>query len=879
MKDVKFVYSFEQLGAGDKNLAGSKAVNLAVMKNLGLNVPEGFVVSTEACLDYGKNGILNPQIESEIWQNIKFLEEKSGKQFGGENNPLLVSVRSGARVSMPGMMNSLLNIGINDKVVETLAKQFDSEWFALDTYRRFIQTYSEIVAKLDRAEFEKLIADKKNKRKIKHDHEIEAQDLKVLIEKFKALYKKATKKDFPQDVKVQLLSAVAAVFSSWENNRAVLYRRLNNIPHNWGTAAIVQRMVYGNLNDKSASGVLFSRNPATGEKVLYGEYLNKAQGVDVVDGVRTPHQIIDLNQESPHLYEEIVANMEILENHYKDMQDVEFTIEDGKLFMLQTRNGKRTAHAALKIAVSLVREGKIDEKQAIMMLDAKQLDNLLHPQFDKKELAKLQPISTGLPASPGAASGKIVFDSEMAKMLKERKEKVILIRAETSPEDIVGMVSAEGILTQRGGMTSHAAVVARGMGKCCVTGASNIYIDEENLIVKIGDKTFKEGDIISVDGFTGNVYEGEIKSNPATLPNEYHTLMSWVDNHRAMQVRANVDTAEDAMLAYNFGAEGIGLVRTEHMFFETERLKPMLEMILATDKEERSRALMKILPYQKKDFVGIYKQMKGYPVTIRLLDPPLHEFLPKTNEEIEAIARQLVVSVNTLKRTINSLKEFNPMMGHRGLRLDITYPEIAQMQTQAIIEAAIEVNQEYGFNIIVEIMIPLSADAKEYQYVHEVVKQQADQVIKQKGVNLKYKIGTMVELPRACLIADELASHTEFFSFGTNDLTQMTFGFSRDDAGKFLPDYYSKKIFDFDPFTTIDKAGVGQLVIMAIKKAKETKPDLKTGICGEHGGDPISIEFFHNSGLNYVSCSPYRVPIARLSAAQANIKNPRGLTI
>lgn len=876
MQEIKFVYAFEELGIKDKNLAGSKAVNLAVMKNLGLNVPDGFVVSTEACLDFNKNkNKLSESAIEQIWKNLEELENKSGQKFGSKTNPLLVSVRSGARVSMPGMMNSLLNIGINDTIAEGLATKFKSEWFAYDTYRRFIQTYSEIVAKVEKAGFEKLIEDVKNKKKIKNDFEISVEDLKILIEKFKAIYKKATKSEFPQDVKLQLLNAVGAVFESWDNNRAVLYRRLHNIPQEWGTASIVQRMVYGNLNEKSASGVLFSRNPSTGERVLYGEYLNKAQGVDVVDGVRTPHQIIDMKEENPQVYNEIVENMEKLEEYYKDMQDVEFTIEDGKLFMLQTRNGKRTAQAALKIAVSLVREGKIDEKQAIMMLDAKQLDTLLHPQFDAKTLQKIEPLASGLPASPGAASGKIVFDSEMAKMLKDKKEKVILIRAETSPEDIVGLVSAEGILTQRGGMTSHAAVVARGMGKCCVTGCSNLYIDEVNYTVKIGEKTFKEGDIISLDGFTGKVYEGEIKAFPATLPSEYHTLMSWVDENRVMQVRANVDTAEDALMAYNFGAEGIGLVRTEHMFFETERLKSMVEMILATDKDERNRALMKIMPFQKQDFIGIYKKMKGYPVTIRLLDPPLHEFLPKTDEEIDIIAKQLTVSVNTLKRTLESLKEFNPMMGHRGLRLDITYPEIAQMQTRAIIESAIQVNQEYGFNIIVEIMIPLSADAKEYAYVHEIVQKEADEIIKQKGISLKYKIGTMVELPRACLIADELAKHTEFFSFGTNDLTQMTFGFSRDDAGKFLPDYYSKKIFDFDPFATIDKVGVGTLINMAIEKAKQTNPDLKAGICGEHGGDPLSIEFFHNSGLSYVSCSPYRVPIARLAAAQANIKNPR----
>lgn len=876
MEAKKYVYSFAELKQEDRNLAGGKAANLAVMKQLGLNVPSGFVVTTEACnnfYDAGKK--LSDDVKEQILFNLKNLEKAAGRVFGDKNDPLLVSVRSGARVSMPGMMNTVLNIGLNDEIVEGLAKKFNNEWFAYDTYRRFIQMYSDVVASLDGAEFEKIIDDKKHKRGVKLDTELTVDDLKDLIAKFKAVYKKELKEEFPQDPIKQLLSCVEAVFSSWDNKRAIVYRRLNNIPNEWGTAASVQMMVYGNLNEKSASGVAFSRNPATGEKALFGEYLPKAQGEDVVAGVRTPKEINELQFENPVAYEQLVKNIRTLEEHYKDMQDVEFTIEDGLLYMLQTRNGKRTAHAALKIAVDLVKEGKISDKEAVMMMDAKQLDTILHPVFDEKALKKETPLAKGLPASPGAATGKIVFNADVAKELQDKGEKVVLVRVETSPEDIVGFISAEGILTQRGGMTSHAAVVARGMGKCCVAGCEDLRINEAAGEIYIGNKLFKEGDVISIDGFTGNVYGSSIPTVELALSTDYHTMMGWVDKYRVMQVRANADTTKDAIMAYNFGAEGVGLVRTEHMFFEKERLKAIVEMILAGSDEDRQRAISKIMPHQKQDFIGIYREMKGYPVTIRLLDPPLHEFLPKTESEIETFAREMMVSVNTLRRKVESLREFNPMMGHRGVRLDVTYPEIAKMQTQAIIEAAIEVNAEFGFNIVVEIMIPLASDLKEYKYVHDIIVAQAEKTIKEHGARLKYKVGTMIELPRAAILADELAKTAEFFSFGTNDLTQMTYGFSRDDAAKFLPAYYEKKIFEFDPFVTIDQKGVGALVEMAVKKAREINPEFKCGVCGEHGGEAVSVEFFHKVGLNYVSCSPYRVPIARLAAAQANIKYPR----
>jgi pyruvate,orthophosphate dikinase len=876
MEDKKYVYLFNEANLGMKNLIGGKAANLAEMVSLGMPVPPGFVVSTEVCNLYNaQNKILAPEIEKDILAKLAEIENQTGKKFGDPNNPLLVSVRSGARVSMPGMMSTILNVGMNDEVVEGLARISGNAWFAYDSYRRFVQMYMEVVAMLDKTVQEKYIDELKHKKGIKLDTEMTLDDLKYLISKFKANYKKELKKEFPSDPKEQLLNAVKAVFESWDNKRAILYRRLNDIPNEWGTAAVVQSMVFGNLNENSGTGVAFTRNPSTGENILYGEYLMNAQGEDVVAGVRTPMPINTLAQQNPTIYKQFHDLAKKLEEHYRDMQDMEFTIENGKLYFLQTRSGKRTAHAALKIAVDMVREGKITEKEAVMMINPKQLDSLLHPQFDKTTLANEKPIAQGLPASPGAASGKIVLEAERAKEWKDKGEKVVLVRLETSPEDIVGLLAAEGILTQRGGMTSHAAVVARGMGKCCVAGCHDIKVNEEEGYVEIAGKRYNEGDIISIDGSTGMVYGKEIKTVPATFSDEFNTIMGWADNYRDMRVRANVDTAHDAAIAYNFGAEGVGLVRTEHMFFDPVRIISMVEMIVATTKEERERALAKLLPYQKSDFKGIFKEMKGYPVTIRLLDPPLHEFLPKTQEGVEALAKDLTVSPNTLRATIESLKEFNPMMGHRGLRLMVTFPEIARMQTQAIIEAAIEVNKEHGFNIVPEIMIPLTSDLKEYNYVKEIVVAEADRIIAAAKSKMTYKVGTMIEVPRAVVIADELAKVADFFSFGTNDLTQMSYGFSRDDAGKFLADYYEKKIFDFDPFARLDQQGVGAFVEMASQKAKSVKPDFKLGICGEHGGDPSSVEFFHKTGLTYVSCSAYRVPIARLAAAQASIQNPR----
>jgi pyruvate,orthophosphate dikinase len=876
MEDKKYVYLFNEANLGMKNLIGGKAANLAEMVSLGMPVPPGFVVSTEVCNLYNaQNKVLAPEIEKDILAKLAEIENQTGKKFGDPNNPLLVSVRSGARVSMPGMMSTILNVGMNDEVAEGLARISGNAWFAYDSYRRFVQMYMEVVAMLDKTVQEKYIDELKHKKGIKLDTEMTLDDLKYLISKFKANYKKELKKEFPSDPKEQLLNAVKAVFESWDNKRAILYRRLNDIPNEWGTAAVVQSMVFGNLNENSGTGVAFTRNPSTGENILYGEYLMNAQGEDVVAGVRTPMPINTLAQQNPTIYKQFHDLAKKLEEHYRDMQDMEFTIENGKLYFLQTRSGKRTAHAALKIAVDMVREGKITDKEAVMMINPKQLDSLLHPQFDKTTLANEKPIAQGLPASPGAASGKIVLEAERAKEWKDKGEKVVLVRLETSPEDIVGLLAAEGILTQRGGMTSHAAVVARGMGKCCVAGCHDIKVNEEEGYVEIAGKRYNEGDIISIDGSTGMVYGKEIKTVPATFSDEFNTIMGWADNYRDMRVRANVDTAHDAAIAYNFGAEGVGLVRTEHMFFDPVRIISMVEMIVATTKEERERALAKLLPYQKSDFKGIFKEMKGYPVTIRLLDPPLHEFLPKTQEGVEALAKDLTVSPNTLRATIESLKEFNPMMGHRGLRLMVTFPEIARMQTQAIIEAAIEVNKEHGFNIVPEIMIPLTSDLKEYNYVKEIVVAEADRIIAAAKSKMTYKVGTMIEVPRAVVIADELAKVADFFSFGTNDLTQMSYGFSRDDAGKFLADYYEKKIFDFDPFARLDQQGVGAFVEMASQKAKSVKPDFKLGICGEHGGDPSSVEFFHKTGLTYVSCSAYRVPIARLAAAQASIQNPR----
>lgn len=876
MEDKKYVYLFNELNLGMIDLVGSKAANLAEMVSLGLPVPAGFVVTTEVCNIFNAgNKVLSPEIEQQILSSLANIERQSGKKFGDAKNPLLVSVRSGARVSMPGMMSTILNIGLNDEVAEGLAKLTGNEWFAFDSYRRFVQMYMEVVAMLDKTVQEKIIDEVKTQKGVKLDTELSVEDLKNLIARFKANYKKELKREFPTNPLEQLMDAVKAVFASWDNKRAILYRRLNDIPTEWGTGATVQSMVFGNLNENSGTGVAFSRNPSTGENVLYGEYLMNAQGEDVVAGVRTPKPIAELEKQNPAVYKQFYDLAKKLEKHYKDMQDMEFTIENGKLYLLQTRNGKRTAQAGLKIAVDLVREGLLTEKEAIMKIDPKTLDTLLHPQFDKAVLQTEQPIAKGLPASPGAASGKIVMDAERAKEWHEAGHKVVLVRLETSPEDIVGFLSAEGILTARGGMTSHAAVVARGMGKCCVSGCHDLVVHEDEHYVEIAHKRYNEGDIISLDGSTGAVYGKAIKTLPASLSGDFETIMGWADNYRAMRVRANVDTAEDSALAYSFGAEGVGLVRTEHMFFEKTRIIAMAEMIVSSTVEERQRALAKLLPYQKSDFIGIYREMKGYPVTIRLLDPPLHEFLPKSAEEIEILAKELMVSQNTLKATIESLKEVNPMMGHRGLRLMVTYPEIAKMQTQAIIEAALEVNKEYGYNIMPEIMIPLTSDLKEYNYVKSIIVEEADRIIAQSKSKLNYKVGTMIEVPRAAMIADDIARDAEFFSFGTNDLTQMTYGFSRDDAGKFLKDYYDKKIFEFDPFARIDEHGVGRFIAMAVEKGKSTRPDIKLGICGEHGGDPASVNFFHKTGLTYVSCSAYRVPIARLSAAQANIKNPR----
>ncbi len=876
MATNKYVYLFNEGKGSMRELLGGKGANLAEMTNLGLPVPQGFTVTTEACTKYYDDGkIISDEIVTQIMDYLATLEKMTGKKLGDPANPLLVSVRSGARVSMPGMMDTVLNLGQNDQVVEGLAKLTNNPRFAYDSYRRFIQMFSDVVMGLEKSKYEKLIDEVKEKKGVKLDTELDASDLKELITKFKAFYKKELKTEFPQDPKIQLLEAVKAVFRSWDNSRAIYYRRINDIPSNWGTAVTVQSMVFGNMGDDSGTGVAFTRNPSTGEKVLYGEYLMNAQGEDVVAGIRTPNPISDLQKQNPILYKQFIDICNKLEKHYNDMQDMEFTIEKGKLFMLQTRNGKRTAKAALRIATELVKEGKIDEKKAVMMIDPKQLDSLLHPQFDDKALKAAKVIATGLPASPGAACGKIVFTAEKAKEMHDKKEKVVLVRLETSPEDIEGMAVSEGILTARGGMTSHAAVVARGMGECCVAGCSALVVKEDEGYCVIGGQKYNEGDYISLDGLTGKVYGEKIATVPASLSGDFATLMNWADKFRKMQVRTNADTPADAKTAYNFGAEGIGLTRTEHMFFGSDRIMAMREMIVSSTVEERKRALNKLLSMQRNDFIGLYKEMKGYPVTIRFLDPPLHEFLPHTDDEIEILAKEMKITFAKLKNTVASLHEFNPMMGHRGLRLAVTYPEIAEMQTQAVIEAAITVNKEYGYNIVPEIMIPITCEAKEFNFVRDIVVAVAEKVIKDNKAKLHYKIGTMIEIPRAAITADEIAKTAEFFSFGTNDLTQMTFGFSRDDAGKFLNEYYEKKILESDPFARLDQIGVGELVKMACEKGRKTRPDIKLGICGEHGGDPSSVEFCHQTGLTYVSCSPFRVPIARLAAAQANIKFPR----
>ncbi len=876
MAKNKYVYLFSEGNADMRNLLGGKGANLAEMTNIGLPVPQGFTVSTEACARYYEDGkMLADDIIQEIMEGLAKMEKITGKKFGDKTNPLLVSVRSGARASMPGMMDTILNLGLNSEVVEGLASLTGNPRFAYDSYRRFIQMFSDVALGLEKSNFEKIIDQMKEEKGVKLDTELDANDLKEMVKRFKNLFKTEMGYDFPEDPKLQLLEAVKAVFRSWDNPRAIYYRRVNDIPSSWGTAVNIQSMVFGNMGEQSGTGVAFTRDPATGEKKLYGEYLMNAQGEDVVAGIRTPQPISHLEEQNKALYEQFVAIADKLEKHYRDMQDMEFTIENGKLYMLQTRNGKRTAKAALKIAVDLVNEGMLTEQEALMKLEPKQLDALLHPQFDAAALKAAQPIGKALPASPGAASGIVAFTAERAIELHSQGKKIVLVRLETSPEDIEGMAASEGILTARGGRTSHAAVVARGMGTACVAGCQELLVDEENKKFTLGGKTFVEGDSIAIDGSTGYIYGEAVKTVPASISGDFGTIMAWADANRALQVRTNADTPADAQTAFNFGAEGIGLCRTEHMFFDADRIPAVREMIVSKTVEERKRALAKLLPMQRKDFIGLYKAMKGKPVTIRFLDPPLHEFLPHEDFEIEALAKEMGLTFEELKATVEGLKEVNPMMGHRGLRLAITYPEIAEMQTTAVIEAAIQVKQEDGYDIVPEIMIPLTCDSKEFNFVRDIVARVADEIIAAKGVKMTYKIGTMIEIPRAALTADEVAKTAEFFSFGTNDLTQMTYGFSRDDAGKFLDYYYERKIFESDPFAKLDQNGVGKLVKMAADLGRSVRPDIKLGICGEHGGDPSSIEFCHKVGLNYVSCSPYRVPIARLAAAQANIQFPR----
>ncbi|MCL2375596.1 MAG: pyruvate, phosphate dikinase, partial [Firmicutes bacterium] len=874
------VFMFEEGNETQKELLGGKGANLAGMVNLGLPIPPGFTVSTEACTQYySDNKKINAAIEKEIFDCLAKLETKMKKKFGDVNDPLLVSVRSGSRASMPGMMDTILNLGLNDQSVEGLAKKANNPRFAYDSYRRFIQMYSDVVMEVGKKYFEELIDEMKHKKGIKEDLELTTEDLQELCRQFKAEYKNKLGKEFPQDPKEQLLGATMAVFRSWNNERAEIYRRMHSIPYDWGTAVNIQAMVFGNKGDTSGTGVAFSRNPATGEKMLYGEYLMNAQGEDVVAGIRTPNPISQLEAQNPAIYKKFTDIVAKLEKHYKDMQDMEFTIEEGELYMLQTRNGKRTAAAALKIAIDLVKEKLRTEEDAICMIDPKLLDGLLHPQFEKKALADAKPIAKGLAASPGAAAGKVVFTAERAVEWKEKGEKdLILVRLETSPEDIAGMDVAQGILTARGGMTSHAAVVARGMGTCCVAGCGELVIDEKANTATLAGKVYKEGDLMSLDGSTGKIYDGLLPRVDAELTGDFGTIMAWADKYRALKIRTNADSPRDTKKAVEFGAEGIGLCRTEHMFFDFEgerRTIVVREMIVAKTKEDREKALTKLLPMQRNDFIGIYKALEGRPATIRFLDPPLHEFVPHTEEGIAELAKELGLDAKDVKATIDGLHEFNPMMGHRGCRLSITYPEIAVMQTKAVIEAAIEVNKSAKTAVVPEIMIPLVGEYKEYKYLKDIVVKTADECIAASGAKLKYLVGTMIEIPRACLTADEIAKEAEFFSFGTNDLTQMTFGFSRDDAAKFLEYYYDTKIYENDPFATIDFTGVGELMKMAVSKARATRKDIKLGICGEHGGDPVSVMFCHDIGLEYVSCSPFRVPIARLAAAQANIKNPR----
>ena len=872
---AKYVYKFSEGNRNMRELLGGKGANLAEMTLAGMPVPQGFTVTTEACTRYyDDKRTIAPEIQEEILANLAWLEEHTGKKFGDPSNPLLVSVRSGARASMPGMMDTILNLGLNDTVVEGFAAFTGNPRFAYDSYRRFIQMFSDVVMELSKKRFEEIIDDVKEKKGVKQDVELDTEDMKDLVARFKAFYKQEKGVDFPQDPKEQLMEAVRAVFRSWDNPRANVYRRMNEIPYSWGTAVNVQSMVFGNSGNTSGTGVAFTRNPATGEKALFGEYLINAQGEDVVAGVRTPSPISALKEEMPAVYDEFVEIANRLEKHYKDMQDMEFTIENGKLYMLQTRNGKRTAAAALKIAVDLVDEGEITEEEAVLRVEPNQLDALLHPTFDPDALAKAAVIGKGLAASPGAAAGRVVFTAEDAKVWAEKGEKVILVRLETSPEDIEGMQVSQGILTVRGGMTSHAAVVARGMGTCCVSGCGEISVDYAAKQFTLGDKVYKEGDWISLNGSTGEIFQGAIATIPAN-PNsgDFGRLMGWADKFRRMQVWTNADNPRDAAQARAFGAQGIGLCRTEHMFFEGDRIKAIREMIVSEDVASRKRALAKLLPYQQSDFEGIYEAMEGCPVVIRFLDPPLHEFLPTQEDDIVELAGEMQVDLERLKDIIQGLHEFNPMMGHRGCRLSVSYPEIAEMQTTAVIQAAINVQKKHPqWHMVPEIMIPLVGEVKELKYVKDVVVATADAIIKDAGIDMKYMVGTMIEIPRAALTADEVAQEAEFFSFGTNDLTQMTFGFSRDDAGKFLNYYYDTKIYESDPFAHLDQTGVGKLVAMAVELGRKTRPDISLGICGEHGGDPTSVEFCNKVGLDYVSCSPFRVPIARLAAAQASLK-------
>ena len=874
---MKYVYAFKEGNASMRNLLGGKGANLAEMTNLGLPIPQGFTVTTEACTEYYNCGKkISKEIEEEIFKAIGELEKIQGKKFGDNEDPLLVSVRSGARASMPGMMDTILNLGLNDEAVEGFAKKTNNPRFAYDSYRRFIQMYSDVVMEVNKSFFEKIIDELKEELGVHYDTELNVDNLKELVKRFKKVYSDHMNgEEFPQDAREQLMGAVKAVFRSWDNPRAIVYRRMNDIPGDWGTAVNVQAMVFGNMGDTSGTGVAFTRNPSTGEKGIYGEYLINAQGEDVVAGVRTPQPITKLAEDLPECYEEFIKIATKLENHYKDMQDMEFTIQEGKLYFLQTRNGKRTAQAAINIACDLVDEGMIAPEEAILRIDAKSLDQLLHPMFDKDELAKGEVIGSALPASPGAAAGKIYFNAEDAKNAGKggRGERVILVRLETTPEDIEGMVASQGVLTVRGGMTSHAAVVARGMGTCCVSGCGEIKINEEKKEFTLGNYTFHEGDYISLDGSTGKIYKGDIKTVPASVTGNFGRIMAWADENRRLKVRTNADNPRDTKKAVELGAEGIGLCRTEHMFFEEDRIPKIRKMILSETVEDREEALNELIPFQKGDFKAMYKVLNGLPMTVRYLDPPLHEFLPTEEEDIIALAKDMNVSVEKLKEKISDLHEFNPMMGHRGCRLAVTYPEIAKMQTRALMEAAIEVSEEEGIEIVPEIMIPLVGEEKELKFVKDIVVETAELVKKEKNSDMQYHIGTMIEIPRAALTADAIAKEAEFFSFGTNDLTQMTFGFSRDDAGKFLDSYYQNKIYESDPFAKLDQTGVGQLVEMAVEKGRKTRPNIKLGICGEHGGEPSSIEFCNRIGLDYVSCSPFRVPIARLAAAQAAIKS------